>query len=80
MFLQLLQAAVQQAGDGARRAAEVLANLRQCPAVPVLEDDGLARVGGQSLQRRSQPEYLFVALRPLARRRLLRDQPRLQLR
>ena len=69
-FLQLLQAAMDQSGDGAGRAVQPLGDLGQRPAVPVLQHQGVAGVRRQLLQGVGQLQGRFLALDLLARRRL----------
>ncbi len=77
-FLQLLQAAMDQSGDGAGRAVQPLGDLGQRPAVPVLQHQGVAGVRRQLLQGVGQLQRRLLALDLLARRRLFGRQKRFQ--
>ena len=73
---ELLEAALDEAGDGHGTAAEVGADLGQRQALPVLQDQGFALGFGQLLEGLGQADGLFGLLGVLARRGLVRGRAR----
>ena len=72
---QLLQAATQQRGDRRDGPADPLGDLRERPALAVLQDDHLPHQLGQFRQGLDHPQQLLVPLGPAAGRGLVGGQP-----
>ncbi len=72
LLAEVLQAPLEQAGDGARCPLEAVADLGQRASLPVVEHQGLALVGRELRQRIGELDRLLVPLGDLARARARR--------